>query len=106
MFDFFNSDPSSLYYELDVLTDKLDKIQEAVEAIALSSSDNPAIENTARYSLDFAADYLGLSARTLKRRAQIGRLVIHYDGRKPFVTGAELLRYVRVTGRKRSPSKR
>lgn len=62
---------------------------------------------TARYRLSEAASFLRTSERTLKRRhddralAAVQRPVILWDGKTPFMTGAEVLRYAREAARPR-----
>ena len=68
-------------------------VREIERGLVLSEEINPR----RRYSLKEAASLLGFSERTLQRRAKTGRLHIIKDGKMSFVTGAEILRYVRET---------
>ncbi len=92
---------------LTVSADLLSHLMERIEALTALVRDihareaaKPEIDPKARYALDFAAEYIGASTSTLKRRAAVGKLVLLYDGKKPFVTGAELLRYAREGSRR------
>ena len=87
----------------DLLTHILEQVESLtalVRDIHARETAKPEIDPKARYMLDFAAEYLGASTSTLKRRAAVGKLVLLYDGKKPFVTGAELLRYAREGSRR------
>jgi hypothetical protein len=66
-----------------------------VQEIHARAASKPQIDPKARYSLADAAHYLDTSPSTLKRRAKACKLVILYDGKTPFVSGAEVLRYAR-----------
>ena len=82
------------------LLDRVESLTALVQDIHAREAAKPEIDPKARYLLDFAAEYLGASTSTLKRRAAIGKLALLYDGKKPFVTGAELLRYAREGSRR------
>lgn len=66
-----------------------------VEDIHARDAEKPQIDPKARYRLSAAADYLETSTSTLKRRARRKKFVVVYDGKTPFVMGAEILRYAR-----------
>ena len=59
--------------------------------------DTEPVNPQRRYTLKQAGRLLGASPSTLKRRAREGKLHLGRDGNKPFITGAEILRYVRKT---------
>ena len=87
----------------DLLTHILERVESLttlVRDIHAREAAKPEIDPKARYALDFAAEYIGASTSTLKRRAAVGKLALLYDGKKPFVTGAELLRYAREGSRR------
>jgi hypothetical protein len=75
------------------ITERLASLQAAIEDLRPQR-----VDSRLRYPLCEAARILGVSQRTLKRRAQIGQLLITRDGKKLFLSGAELLRYSRQTG--------
>jgi excisionase family DNA binding protein len=52
-----------------------------------------------RYSIAQAAQLLQLSRATLYGRIQEGRLSVQKDGRRTFITAAELARYLRLLAR-------
>lgn len=49
---------------------------------------------TLRYSLDQAAQILNFTRATLYTRIKDGELTVHRDGRRVYVTTAELQRYL------------
>ena len=109
MFSFFSPfhpDTATVSPELlYMLLYRLDQLTEVLEAIRTREAAKPEIEPKARYHLADAAAYLDASASTLKRRAAANKLVILYDGKTPFVMGAEILRYARE-GAKRKPKQK
>lgn len=88
---------------IDRLLDRVEKLTALVEDLHAREAAKPEIDPKARYHLGDAAAYLGVSSSTLKRRAKLHKLVIVYDGKTPFVMGAELLRYAREGGKRRKP---
>lgn len=89
------------------LLDRVDRLTQMVEQMYERETSRPEIDPKARYHLSEAADYLGTSPSTLKRRAKLHKFVILYDGKTPFVMGAEVLRYAREGAtRKNKPGKR
>jgi len=90
-FDFSLLDPNAeIENRLFLLERAINKIEDRLE-------DAEEISPQRRYHLSVASRLLGVSQSTLKRRAREGKLRIGKDGKKPFVTGAEILRYVRDT---------
>ena len=84
-----------LYDQMSEVSAQLARMNELLER-------SQEVVSTRRYHLSEAAELLRLSERTLVRRAEIGKLVIIKDGKKPFVTGAEILRYMREGGKRRT----
>ena len=90
-FGFSLLDPNAeIENRLFLLERALWQIQERLE-------DAEEVNPQRRYHLKKTSQLLGVSQSTLKRRAREGKLRIGKDGKKPFVTGAEILRYVRDT---------
>ncbi|MCA0269427.1 MAG: helix-turn-helix domain-containing protein [Bacteroidetes bacterium] len=87
---------------LDALMERVDTLASLVRDLHGRGEAKPDLDAKARYRLDEAAAYLGTSASTLKRRAHRGKFVILYDGKTPFVTGAEVLRYAREGAKRRT----
>lgn len=77
------------------ISDQIQTLIEMVETLVHKTTPKVPIQPTARYRLTEAAEYLGVSESTLRRRGKMKRLVIKYDGKTPFVTGSELLRYAK-----------
>ena len=90
-FDFSLLDPNA------EIENRLFLLERAVNKIEDRLEDAEEISPQRRYHLSVASRLLGVSQSTLKRRAREGKLHIAKDGKKPFVTGAEILRYVRDT---------
>lgn len=87
---------------LHALVERVDTLASLVRDLHGRGEAKPDLDAKARYRLDEAAAYLGTSASTLKRRAHRGKFVILYDGKTPFVTGAEVLRYAREGAKRRT----
>ena len=98
--------PAVRVEHIQTLEAKIEELTSLVRALHEREADKPDVDPKARYALDFAAAYLGTSTYTLRRRAAIGKLVVLHDGKKPFVTGAELLRYAREGGQRRTKRRR
>lgn len=101
--------PEFVAVPMEVFTNLLERINHLtaiVEEIRDREATKPEIEPKARYHLEEAAAYLDTSPSTLKRRAALNKLVILYDGKTPFVMGAELLRYARVGARRKPKQNR
>lgn len=89
----------------DALVDLLGDLVDAVSQLEDQGESKSEVQPLARYRLSEAAEFLGTSPSTLKRRARVGKFVITYDGRTPFVMGAEILRYARDGAKRRSPAR-
>ena len=81
--------------EMMQLLDQVEQLTALVQEIHAREAAKPEIDPKARYHLKEAADYLGISPSTLKRRVARHKFVTLYDGKTPFVMGAEILRYAR-----------
>jgi hypothetical protein len=81
--------------------ERLEQVAAMVSDLHARDSAKPEINSKARYTLGEAADFLHTSPSTLRRRAKVGQFSIVYDGKTPFVMGAEVLRYAREGAKKR-----
>jgi hypothetical protein len=91
-----------------MLVREIEALDAAITALdGTPPSTTDPIVPTARYRLSEAASFLRTSERTLKRRhddrtrAAAQRPVILWDGKTPYMTGAEILRYAREAARPR-----
>ena len=100
MFEFDRPLPWEVQDQLNRLEEMLGSLKQDRELSRDALLNPRAIEKTARYSLVESAAILDLSQSTLRRRANLGRIAIHRDGRRPFIMGAELLSYMRKVSRK------
>ena len=100
MFEFDRPLPWEVQDQLSRLEGMLDSLMESKGSSIDTLPSLRAIERTARYSLEDASAILDLSKSTLRRRANHGRIAMQRDGRRRFIMGAELLRYIRQAGRK------
>ncbi len=87
--------------QISRLVEQVEHLTAMVQEMHARERAKPEIDARARYHLDDAATFLDVSASTLKRRAAMHRLVILYDGKTPYVMGAELLRYAREGAQRR-----
>ena len=90
----------------EAVADLLRDLSAAVSELEEKSEGKSEVQPLARYRLAEAADYLGTSPSTLKRRAKLGKFIIIYDGRTPYVMGAEILRYAREGAKRSLPARR
>ena len=102
-----NSTESSVDYLAEnrgLLAETLQKVESLtamVQHLIADQKSRPIIDLKARYTLKEAADYLKVSSSTLSRRSHENRFVIIHDGSRPFVMGAEIMRYAREGGKRR-----
>ncbi len=90
--------PYFAYWTLDELSERVTEVQSTLVRIEDALTCSTIIDPKRRYSLAEAAQYLGVSGRTLRRRADERLFRIIHDGKRPFVSGAEFLRYARNPG--------
>jgi excisionase family DNA binding protein len=90
--------PYGDYWLSEEIAEQLGAIRSAAERIEARLEQSEEIDPRRRYSLDEAGKYLGVSKRTLRRRAEERRIAFLRDGKRPYVMGAELLRYARKPG--------
>ena len=93
MFDSMLQGYASFEYQL--LQAQIASLEALLLEIAGDKTLTKEIDPKRPYPVKDAAEFLGVSVRTLQRRRSKGELRFVGDGKKSFVMGAELLRYAR-----------
>jgi len=93
MFDFMYQ--GDAWFEYESLQAQIAGLEALLLDLAGDKAPTREIDPKRPYPIKDAAEFLGVSARTLQRRRSEGKLRFVGDGKKSFIMGAELLRYAR-----------